>query len=289
MFDVVSFVERNFPECNQSGFELQVCCPMCDDSKQHLYINTQRQVCHCFKCGYSNNWVGLVMDVTGLPYYRAIGELYHVPRMRDFHSKIEVKQDARPAVQLPEGFKNILLAEAKRARTYLNNRGITDKQIAHYNLGIAVSVPGRIIIPIEFDYWQGRRLYKWMDPKYINPKNPAKEAVFNSIALSLYEEVVICEGAFSAMAVGDNATALIGKECPQEKLERFGGSKVSKFVVALDSDARKHAMILADKLSRLGKDVEIWEFNSGDPAENDGTVRKQDYNFKTKVEAMLRK
>lgn len=293
MLDIESFVSRYFPEATYSNDEIQVNCPNCDDTKRHMYINRSRQVTHCFKCGYSPNWISLVMDITRLPYWMAIGELYRKPRVIDFNTMMNGEDRPRriqSILSLPTGFVNLTNLNthvAIKMRDYIYSRGFGNWHIQRYNLGATPNIPLRIIIPIEFNYWQGRRLYDFMEPKYINPPDPAKKAIFNSMALTTYKEVVICEGAFSAMAIGENAIALIGKECPEEKLARLLDADVHKYIVALDSDAKEYALKLCDMLQTGGKEVELWDFHYGDPAENDGIITKRPFTFKTKVEEGL--
>jgi hypothetical protein len=146
----------------------------------------------------------------------------------------------------------------------------------------------RLIIPVEGSYWQARSIEKWLEPKYVNPGIPADSYIFNSGALESYDEVVICEGCFSAMAVGTNAVAILGKEIPTKKLARLADSSVKNFIVALDYGANQWSTTLADKLLRYGKQVTVWNFqDEKDPADNGTYVPKKYDGFKTKVEMLL--
>lgn len=309
MFDIEGWTYRFFEEVGRYGnptTDLNVQCPFCqdrigkEDTKHHLHISLTKNAAHCFRCGYGAGWIRLVIDVTGYPYHRAIGELYVRPNMRQFQTMISglTGDDYDiPAydVELPDGFmclasKSAKDRNARLARKYLKSRGYGEYHWKRYNLGVADSTPGRVIIPVENAYWQARRLYDWMEPKYLNPKNPARNTLFNAVALTIYEEVVVAEGAFSAMSIGDNAIALIGKEATDEKVARMVDSDVKKFIVALDSDARKHALMLADKLYKRGKDnIEIWRYDDGDPAENNGIVSRTNYDLKTRISGLLGK
>lgn len=293
MLDISGWLDRNFDGVKPgNGDELRVNCPMCEDDKQHLYINTVKQVCHCFKCDYSGSWVNLVIAVTGYEYWRALGELYNKPRMVDFQKAFGDNQTRlTKTVCLPDGFVNLLhdaTKTGKQGRGYIHNRGFTDRHITYYNLGMAYSIPCRIIIPIEGEYWQGRAIYGWLEPKYINPEVDARSVIFNSQALDLYDEVAVCEGAFSAMAIGENAIALIGKHCTDEKFERLSKAKTQSYILAVEPEAHKEMSGLADKLSKAGKTVTMWYYGNGDPAENDGQIERKDWNFKSKVEAKLK-
>jgi hypothetical protein len=99
----------------------------------------------------------------------------------------------------------------------------------------------------------------------------------------LYDEVVICEGAISAMAVGYNAIALIGKEIPDEKLQRLINSSVSTFIIALEKNAWRTIQKLADALHAAGKKVIIWKFTVGDPADPVNDFIEMEYNMKNRI------
>lgn len=293
MLDIQGFIDRQFPESIPAGnpvTDMRVQCPFCGDEKYHLYISLDKQTCHCFRCGYSASWVRLVMDILGCKSWKAVGELYHKPRMVDFDKQINILshttiiKEALPSdVELPEDFKIATDSDGELgaiARKYLYSRGYGNDVITKYSLGVAPSIPWRVIIPIEGAYWQGRRLYKWMSPKYINPKFEAKAVLFNSRALRSYEEVVICEGAFSAISVGDNAIALIGKEPTDQKVDRLVQSSVNHFIITVEPEAWGTIGLLAKRLYRAGKSVTLWVFNSGDPA-NSYDFQIYPYNSRT--------
>ena len=300
MLDIEEFVTRRFDDYSYYGSppsDIRVNCPMCPthDYKQHLYISLDKHVTHCFRCGYSANWVKFVMDVTGLPYFKAIGELYAPGRMKD-DLKAEIESSWEDAdrdkiardYKLPDDF--VLLKDvhdgarlSTEAKQYLISRGFDRPYWIKYRLGISEELGYRIIIPIEYGYWQGRAMYKWVQPKYINPDVPSREVIFNSAALESYPEVVICEGAFSAMAVGANAIALISKEAPKEKLERLIDSKAQSFIIALEPGAFPSMGKMADALHRAGKKLTIWRYSKGDPADPAGEFEVLDYGLRSKL------
>lgn len=297
MFDIEPFVYRRFLDVYTYGSpatDLRVDCMKCGDTKRHLYVSLVKETVHCFKCGYTASWVNFVRDVTGYGYYHALGELYVKPRAVDFghaldkilYSKDTPTENAILTYNLPKDFINIEhVPDTKMARKaigYLNTRGFGMHYWRRYNIGLADSVPYRIIIPIDKGYWQGRRMFKWMDPKYINPGQPSRDAIFNASALSL-AEVVVTEGAFSAMAVGENAIALLGKDPPVEKVGRILASPATSFILAVEPDAYPTMRKLADTLYKAGKDVTIWSYSQGDPADPSGEFKVYKYSLKSDV------
>lgn len=285
--DIEVFLERHFDvieNYNRKRTDVRVDCPFCEelygtgDYKQHLHVSVVKPVVHCFRCGYSGHWVRFVMDMTGKSYAFALGELYVVPKPRDVDNiweKFEHRKEKNqsPVLKnqvLPKGFEQILgnpSPVARLAKRYLKRRGFKTSQWRRYNLGISPEYPSRIIIPIEGELWQARAITEWAKPKYINPEIEARHYIFNPVALNTYEEVVVTEGAFSAMAIGDNAIALVGKETPPEKLQRLLRSNVVRFSVALDADAGDASADLASRLHRGGKRVDVWIYEQGDPAD----------------------
>lgn len=303
MHDITAFVHRNYSEIREYGnpvTDLQVQCPFCssNSSKFHMHISIAKNVVHCFKCGYGGSWIKFIMDTTKLSYAQALGELYVVPRIREDISETLIKElktksieSSKTNLKLPTDFqllKDSNSTAVQQAVKYLTNRGFKKRDWEFYNIGICMaSHPMRVVIPVEDGYYQARAIPKWLEPKYINPKSEARHYIFNSGALELYDEVVICEGAFSAMAVGRNAIALIGKELTQEKLDRLTESDVKKFIVALDYGANSHSVAIADMLYKGNKEVGLWKFvDERDPADG-GEYTELSYSFKSKLEMLL--
>lgn len=305
MFDIERFIRRNYSEDEIGEYgnpvtDLQINCPFCDhDYKQHLHISLVKNAIHCFKCGYGGSWVNFVMTILGCSYAEAIQELYVVPKIREDISEVvyeqltkkPIEQSSSHKLKLPVDFqllKESNSAPAKQVMRYLNNRGFAKEDWEFYNFGICTAThPFRVIIPVEDGYYQARAITSWMQPKYLNPKTEARHFIFNSAALELYDEVVICEGVFNAMTVGKNAIAIIGKELPLEKLQRLVDSKVKGFIVALDYDAEKHAVKIADSLYRAGKSVRFWKFKTEADLADGGLFEEFDYDISARLKMLL--
>ena len=307
MRDIQDFLYRNFDQVIQygGGTDLRVDCPFCstrtgsDDIKQHLYVSLTKETCHCFRCDYSKSWIGLVMDETGLDYAHALGEIYAVPNPVNFDRLKERLKDEGEFEQefpdLPLDFTLLKRGIVKRIDTgtligralwYLKKRGFTPEVYEKYGIGVASSIGYRVIIPIENNYWQARSIYTFLKPKYINPEGESRGVIFNSRALDIYDEVVVCEGAFSSMAVGDNSIALVGKNPTPEKLDRLRLSRVEHFIVTIEEGAQRSMVTLADALKGFGKQVTVWLYDHGDPADST-EFREKPYNLKTKLEILF--
>lgn len=300
MLRIDGFIDRHFPDATPYGnpvTDMSVDCPFCGDKKGHLTISLFKQTCHCYRCDYKASWVRLVMDVTQMPYYNAMNELYYKPKLSDgesilgkLHNETNVLDMNGTAASLPRDFE-LLVGNANplagAIRGYIEKRGFSEYHIRKYNLGMSTIYPLRVIMPIEDGYWQGRAIFDWLQPRYINPKSTARSVLFNGKALEMYDEIVVCEGVFSAMAVGSNAIALIGKEMTKEKQYRIlNSNNVRKIIVALERGAFDSMQIFMDKAVAIGKEVVVWKYNTGDPADSVDFEVLQ-YNLRTRVTLTL--
>lgn len=290
MLNVENFVYRNFCDILDYGSpvtDLRVNCPFCpvrygtSDVNHKLHISLHKHTCHCFRCGYSRSWIGLVMDVTKLDYVQALAELYYTPKAKSTDAIRQMLAIAdvcggncklENGIVFPKGFRKIaddVVGDSSVwwARKYLNSRGLGLFYWRRYILGVSDDIPWRVIIPVEGDFYQARAILSFVQPKYISPPQRARHVLFNFVALETYDEVVVCEGAFSAMSVGENAIGLLRNKATDEQVKRLVKSPVKKFVVALDADARIRSIELAKLLQRGGKDVVMWQYDEGDPAD----------------------
>jgi len=299
MFKVEGFIDKYFPEAEPYGnpvTDMSVNCPFCNDTKRHLKISLEKETCHCFRCDYKASWIKLVRDVTGLSYYNAINELYYKPRLSDeksilakFHEENNTIDRAGSLAKLPSDFELLYLTDNPTAgilRGYIKRRGFSDYHIRKYGLGMSGIYPMRVIIPIEKGYWQGRSIFSWLEPKYVNPKANVRSIIFNAQALEKFDEIVVCEGVFSAMAVGANAIALLGKEVTKEKQQRILNSNVKKIIVALESGAFDSMQPFMDKAVARSREVVVWKFNTGDPADSTD-FEVMNYSLRTKIDLRL--
>lgn len=299
MLDVANFLHGNFDVVvyGSPPSDYRVDCPFCAsnvnkaDYKKKLYVSMHKQVVHCFRCEYSATWVKFVQDYLGCTYVAALGELYTKPRARkitedDFFFSVTKKS---VELSLPLDFVPLYGSRGfKSYKRYLRSRGFGVEHWRKYNLGTSSKYPMRVIIPIEDGYWQGRSILGSVKPKYVNPKVGNSDYIFNPTALQLYDEVVICEGAFSAMSVGDNAIAILGSS-GRQKSHRLAKSSVSTFIIALEPGAYSKMHKLADYLRNYDKGIIIWEYADGDPNSSvDGYVTYQ-HTLQSKVRKLVEK
>lgn len=273
------------------GKEVRVNCPFCYgrigriDEKFHMYVSQVHPVAFCFRCGWQGNYVSLIMSVSGCGYAEALKQLEeptpNVTRFEHIFSPMGLimghKETSTPSgfqfVRNPEEVQSTLAPEERAVWNYLTRvRGIP-KYIVCRNMGW---VPGtlRAWILVDTNFWQGRLIVPG-EPKYLSSPWPKGDSLWNASALDGVR-LTICEGVFSALAVGSKAIALCGKTLTQPQASRIARSKVKRIRIMLDADATAGAYEMARVLQDAGfsGEIVIHELCQGDPTDGlDGTER----------------
>jgi len=79
--------------------------------------------------------------------------------------------------------------------------------------------------------------------------------------------VILCEGAFDAIAIKRNAIPLFGKTIPKSLMLKLVESQVKTVYLALDNDALKQAIEYSQTLLYYGKEVYLIELQGKDPSD----------------------
>lgn len=297
------WLEANFnPVLDASdGKEKRIDCPFCEarhgdpDRKQHLYVSTVVQACHCFRCGWSGSQLDLVMGVTGCNYMEALIAIETPkPNIGLFKSALAsprglIHVDAKT----PAGFKRLNdpgfvgSHECISVTNYLRRRNVP-YHLMDRSFGM---IPGtnRAWIVIDHKYWQGRSIIGAVEPKYVNPPWAKVDSIWNWQILAKAQQLIICEGVFSAIAASPtNAIALLGKTATAEQVARIVQHQIPKMTIMLDKGAEVEAVKLAEQLMLAGYSGQLYLhwLTVGQPDDGlDGTV--EPWTFTTKVRHLL--
>ena len=272
---IVQYLESKFDVVNAADNEKRIDCPFCSDSKKHLYVNVSKGVVHCHKCGYSSSFIALVEKIEERPIKNLHSLFSEIStRIENFSERVKAGlqkkkklETNRNFARFPQGYSRLNLKSlswfGKLAADYLHSRGFDDDKIVKYKLGYCTKgrFAGRVIIPVfEKDrlvYYIGRSISS-SGKKVLNPSKEecggASQFLFNYDLAKDYDEIILCEGAFDAITIGDDAVAFFGKEMSDAQLQKIlllGKDK--KFVVCLDGDAKKFSLKIARKLSSCRK------------------------------------
>ena len=262
---------------------INVTCPFCDDRTYNGGFNLRDNYYHCWKCG-SHSHTQALAKVLSLPkeaVYTLIDEYDSgTVVVESRHSNVE---GARTRLKLPTDTFTV------GERKYLLKRDF-DADMLHekYKVvggGITGSWKYRIIIPLILNgrivSWTGRSILpkdkqKELDiPRYKNLSiaqsliDP-KTTMYN-LDNAVYDTVVITEGAFDVMRLGDGFISSFGTEITQSQLRQVINKHYERIFIMFDNEplAQEKAKKFGLQLASMGANVEVVDAYS-DFNKNDG-------------------
>lgn len=258
---------------NDKSNEITFHCPFCKHHKKKLNVNLISQKWHCWVCG-----------VGGYTILGLFKKLKVEKRFFDILNKITgntlIKKNTDKQydfLSLPSEFielykANVRNPEVKNALSYLRKRNITSQDILKYNIGYCPSgkYGGMIIIPSYdenglLNFFTGRSYYD-VNFKHLNP-TVSKDIIGFDLFVNWNEAITIVEGAFDAIAIKRNAIPLFGKLILDKLKIKILESGVKRINIALDKDASKNALEMANYFFSNGIDVYLIELPDKDPSE----------------------
>ena len=251
-------------------------CPFCNHRKPKLEISMitndeGKNFWECWVCKTRGQSIYSLVKQLKLPKNEAQEILKFVKKGK----KYEYKNN--DVVELPKEFKKLTSASstsiiANKIKKYLHERGLTENDFIKYNVGYTTTgeYGGRIIIPSysssnRLNYFIGRT-YENSYFKYKNPKS-SKDIVFFENLINWNQPIILCEGAFDAIAIRRNAIPILGKSLSPSLTKKIITSNVKDIYIALDKDAQKDALEISEKLLNLGKRIFLVDLKEKDPSE----------------------
>jgi hypothetical protein len=250
-------------------------CPICGHHKKKLVVNISTGKYNCWTCfpkTSGGNPVSLLKKINASK--EAITEMRGY--FKDYHHSEELQEDI--VVTLPKEYIQLSNAdetklEIRRAIAYLDRRGIGKHDIMKYGIGYCENgkYRGRIIVPsynsvCSLNYFIARAISEGTR-KYDAPICKKSEVVGFENLINWNTPVILCEGAFDAIALKRNAIPLFGKTIPLAVMKRLISNDVKTIYLALDRDALKEASASAEELMKYGKEVYLIDLEKGDPSE----------------------
>ena len=250
-----------YKEQNRSEYLFR--CPLCNsvDSKKKLSINLDISSKNRHGNTAFGNWhCWRNPEHKGASLYKlltATQRASYIPELKDIlkdsyqYTKSaqteNIVQTYTPSVSLPKGSKFILNEPIstlqKSAIQYLVNRGLDVIDFYRYNIHYCSDGDyfGYIIFPsydlsFKMNYYIGRS-FTGNSFRYKMPPL-SKNIVFNEHLINWNEPVILCEGIFDAIAIGDNAIPILGNSINQtlfDKITTYG----QPVYIALDNDIYK--------------------------------------------------
>ena len=251
-------------------------CPFCNHRKPKLEINMAtneegKNFWECWVCQTRGQSIFSLLKQLSTPKAEAQEVLKYIKKGKKYEYNTE------EVVELPKEYQELATASttsiiANKVRKYLYERGFTDNDFIKYNVGYTTSgdYGGRIIIPSysesnRLNYFIGRT-YEGAYFKYKNPET-SKDIVFFENLINWNQPIVLCEGAFDAIAIRRNAVPILGKNMSNALMKKIITSSAQDIYIALDQDAQKDALQISEKLLNLGKRVFLVDLKQKDPSE----------------------
>jgi len=257
----------------RGGDEAVFHCPSCNHHKKKLTFNLLSQKFQCWVCGYKGHraYQLLKKAKASASIYSTLKE---IDSQYNFKQKFVKKEES--TFNLPEGVQPLISSSAilsRHALHYLDQRGISQQDIAKYDIHYSEQgdLKNMVIIPSYdanglLNYYVGRSFDK---NAYIKHKlaSSTKDIIGFEMYINWDLPIILCEGAFDAMAIKRNAIPLFGKKISTTLMKKIIESNVEKIYLALDEDALKDAFKHAETFLSYGKKVYLIEMGDKDPSE----------------------
>ena len=250
---------------SRDGTDAAVRCPNCKapPGKRKLSIRLDNDFYHCWVCGIKGrNLINLLKNFAR-PEILAVYKndfLGLDPTHFDDDSNDE-------RAFLPKDFSLILNAvqqginpDFRACLNYLIGRGVTDRDIWFYKLGVSndPNYRRRIIFPSfnetgNLNFIVSRAIDRYVVPKYMNCNVDRNSIIFNEINVDWNRPIIIVEGPFDLVKAADNAIPLLGSGLSYEsKLFQKIIEAQSDVYLALDNDALAKSNRIAKRLLSFG-------------------------------------
>jgi len=252
----------------RAGDEYLFTCPFCNHHKKKMSVNFS---INSFKC-----WV---CDARGKNIYRLVrkfGNYQQRQKYLELQGRLDLTEfedifkeinniETVQKIELPIEFISLcnkrLPLHSKTPLDYLRNRGISRGDILKWKIGYCKEgrYSGRIIIPSinndgDCNYFIARS-YVGHGRRYLNPPC-GRDIIFNSLVVDWDEPVILVEGVFDAIVVGDNAIPILGSTLREDsRLFQALAIHDTPVYVALDPDAEKKAQRMIRSLMRYDLEV----------------------------------
>jgi DNA primase len=230
---------------------------------------------HCWISDKKGRTISSLFKQMGLPKERfeQLAKIIESSKYRNLDDKKEVTQTIQlPAEYIPLWNKKTS-PDFRNAIHYLTSRGVTIFDILKYRIGYCESgeYSGKIVIPSydcdgQLNYFVSRAFYKADKFKHKNPKI-SKDIIGFDLTINWSQPIVLCEGAFDAIAIKRNAIPLFGKIIQPTLQKKIIEKRVRDIYICLDADALRNAIQIAERFMAEGLNVYFVELQDDDASE----------------------
>lgn len=264
--EVEAFLYSSLEKVKRNGEGWIARCPVCGDSKKSLskrrlhidyYSKYDEWVYTCYNggCNASGNIQSLYVFINGVTYKEADdilnGRKYDPVKLKDkldgkktFVDEIDNKCITSLDLDLSVCYTLKDSPESLQGKKYINllKQFVVRRRIpTKYNPMICFDgkYKNRFIIPVYDDdkliYFQGRSIYDWIQPKYLNPDVIKEHVILNRDKFDRNKFIIITESLICAMNIGQQGTSCLGATISDNFLAEVFKYTNKGVIVALDN------------------------------------------------------
>lgn len=287
-----SYLVRYFKaKVEKQGTEYRFNCPNCHDKKGHFSFNIIHGVSNCWKCSYSPSPRTFLLEHgTGLSHE----DIIELTQPAGY--KTPVADVVKPEVILPEGvnaLEPMTGALAELYKIWLAESGVSHDGVIQLGLRLVVDKQskqfGRVIIPVYENrtlvYWMARGLTDVVKPRYLFPKIPRTDIVYNINLVDIQTDMVlVTEGWKDAYKV--DGVGLLGKTVSITQINKvMQRIKCKKLGVMLDKDAWQAGWKVASRFYVFCRDkgIDVYLYLLTDAKDPGDCIDRDDAICKSKV------
>lgn len=222
-------------------------CPMCG-KENHLYLNIEKGVFHCFRCGYSGKAKELESQGVQLPKNTSV-----------LLKPATLSHHITEAISDPPDYWELTF----QSHEYLLDRGIHRSVLDLLRKKIYDTARGILFFYPDEDYWQVRHWSAYCPPRWVNPtvapRTPASGVVYHLRTHYDSSRVVLVEGIGDALRVAPFANVAAVLSTNVHEAQAFHLSETYKTVdLLLDGDVPMSKVLgQKKKLSGFFEHVQI--------------------------------
>jgi len=230
---------------------------------------------HCWISDKKGRTISSLFKQMGLPKERfeQLAKIIESSKYRNLDDKKEVTQSIQLPLEYIPLWNKKNTPDFRNAIHYLSSRGVTIFDILKYRIGYCESgeYSGKIVIPSydcdgQLNYFVSRAFYKADKFKHKNPKI-SKDIIGFDLTINWSQPIVLCEGAFDAIAIKRNAIPLFGKIIQPALQKKIIEKRVRDIYICLDADALRNAIQIAERFMAEGLNVYFVELQDDDASD----------------------
>lgn len=255
-------------------------CPKCKHKSPKLEVNliTNTKKQNRWACWTCTSFKGTTLKSlfnalkVDTPKFEELNKILGTTYKQD-----KIKVDIQ--VELPTEFTPFINLKktdiiSRHALKYLlKDRGVSFGDLIKHNVGFCETgrYKNKVIIPSyskegKLDYFVARSFEEDPFQKLDAPQSDKNIIGFESL-INWDLPVILCEGPFDALSIKRNAIPLFGKSVSEKLRKKLVLNKIKSIYIALDEDALKNTIKLAEELINLGKKVYVVRLKGKDPSE----------------------